>query len=83
MFVYDFPTPFEVPLAKYGAVYVNKSKKICGYFTLEKSFNDYMLCSASSDRHFVIGKRGDLSKEEFVKDVCACLEVDVARLEKK
>ena len=81
--VYEFPTPFEVPLAKFGAVYVNKQKRIAGYYTLELSYNGYMMCSATQDRHFVIGKRGDMSKEEFVKEVCEALEIDGTLLEKK
>ena len=32
--LYEFPRPYVVPLAKYGAVYINKLKKTYSYYTL-------------------------------------------------
>lgn len=79
--VYDFPEPFKVPLAKYGAVYINRQKKMYGYITLEKSFDGYMICTSTTEKHYILGKRKDMSKEEFVKEVCRGLEADRANLE--
>lgn len=81
--VYEFPKPTKEPLAKFGAVYVNKLKKIYAYYTLEKSYNGYMMGSTDVDRHFNMGKREDMSKEEFVKEMCETLEIDETLLEKK
>lgn len=33
--LYEFPKPFDIPLAKYGAVYINKQSHIYNYYTLE------------------------------------------------
>ena len=81
--LYDFPLPFDVPLAKYGAVYINRQKNIYNYYTLERSLNGYMLCSASTERHSNYGKRGNLSKDEFLKEVCGVEGIDDAVLQKK
>lgn len=77
---YDFPTPFDIPLAKYGAVYINKQKQIYNYFTLEKSAKGYMLCSISNMRHFNYGETGDMSKIKFIKEVCNIQKIDEASL---
>ena len=81
--VYEFPKPFKEPLAKFGAVYINKLKEVYAYYTLEKSFNGYMMGSTDVDRHFNMGKREDMSKEAFVKEMCKVLEIDETLLEKK
>lgn len=81
--LYDFPLPFDVPLARYGAVYINRQKNIYNYYTLERSLNGYMLCSASMERHSNYGGRGNLSKDEFLKEVSGTLGIDDAVLQKK
>lgn len=80
VFFYDFPVPLDVPLAKYGAIYVNKIKQIYKYFTLEKSSGGYMLCSVSTDEHLNYGERGDLTKKEFLEEICGILNIDSASL---
>lgn len=79
--LYEFPKPFDTLLAKYGAVYINKQKQIYDYYTLERSLNGYMLCSTSKERHLNFGNRDDLSKEEFIKEVCDLLGVDRASIQ--
>lgn len=74
--LYEFPRPYVVPLAKYGAVYINKLKKTYSYYTLEKSSVGYMLSSTTKERHYNYGEKGDLSKEEFLKEICSLLEID-------
>jgi hypothetical protein len=81
--VYEFPKPTKEPLAKFGAIYINKLKKVYAYYTLEKSYNGYMMGSTDVDRHFNMGKREDMSKEAFVKEICETLELDKTLLEKK
>ena len=76
VYFYEFPTPFDIPLAKYGAIYVNKQKQIYNYFTLEKSYKAYMLCSPSREGHGNYGPRGDMSKKDFLNEICGILEVD-------
>lgn len=76
VFLYEFPKPFDVPLVKYGAVYVNKQKQIYNYYTLEKSLNGYVLCSTTKDSHSNYGEREDMSKEEFIKDICNIIGTD-------
>lgn len=76
VFLYEFPKPFDVLLAKYGAVYVNKQKKIYKYYTLEKSLYGYVLCSTSTESHSNYGERDDMSKEEFIKDICNIIGTD-------
>lgn len=80
LFFYDFPTPFDIPLAKYGAVYINKQKQIYNYYTLEKSAKGYMLCSISNENHFNYGEKGDMSKIEFIKEVCNIQKIDEVSL---
>ncbi|MDE7154333.1 MAG: hypothetical protein K2O00_07845 [Muribaculaceae bacterium] len=78
--LYDFPTPFDVPLAKYGVVYINKQKQIYNYFTLEKSLNGFMLCSPSLEGHKNYGKTADMKKIEFIKEVCKIQNIDESQL---
>lgn len=80
LFLYDFPTPFDIPLAKYGAVYINKRKQIYNYYTLEKSFGGYMLCSPSKEYHVNYGEKGDMSKIEFIKEICNIQNIDESSL---
>lgn len=80
--LYEFPKPFDVSLAKFGAVYIHKQKQVYHYYTLERSLNGYMLCSMSKEEgHLNFGNRDDLSKEEFIKEVCGLLEIDRASLQ--
>ena len=80
--LYEFPKPFDVELAKFGAVYIHKQKQVYHYYTLERSLNGYMLCSMSKEEgHLNFGNRDDLSKEEFIKEVCGLLEIDRASLQ--
>lgn len=81
--VYVFPTPFKEPLAKFGAVYINKLKKMYAYYTLEKSYNGYMLCSTDVDGHYILGKREEMSKKEFLKEMCKILEIDETLFKEK
>lgn len=78
--LYEFPKPFDVPLAKFGAVYINKQKQIYHYYTLEKSLNGYMLCSVTTAQHSNFGRRGNLSKDEFVKEIRDILGIDAAAI---
>lgn len=80
---YDFPLPFDIPLAKYGAVYINKLKQIYNYYTLERSLNGYMLCSTTSEGHANYGKRENLSKDEFIQEISSIHGIDAAVLEKR
>ena len=80
---YDFPLPFDMPLAKYGAVYINKPKQIYNYYTLEKSLNGYMLCSTTTEGHGNYGKRENLSKDEFIREIMEMHGIDAAVLQKR
>lgn len=76
--LYEFPEPFEVPLAKYGTVYINRQKQMCSYYTLEKSLNGYTLYSTTTEVHSSFGERGELTKEGFIKEICRLLDIDDA-----
>ena len=76
MYLLEFPTPFDMPLAKYGAVYINKQKQEYRYFTLELSLSNYVLGSMTTERHINYGGRGNLSKDEFIKEVCDIVGID-------
>lgn len=78
--LYDFPTPFDIPLAKYGAVYINKQKQIYSYYTLEKSMGGYMLCSRNSESHINYGKREDMTKIEFIREICILQNINESSL---
>lgn len=82
--VYEFPKPFDMPLAKYGAIYINKSSQEYSYWTLERSINgQYVLGSMSIDGHANYGQRKDMSKDEFIHDVCQRMSVDATKLQPK
>ena len=81
--LYDFPLPFDVPLAKYGAIYINKQKNVYRYYALERASNGYMLCSTTTEGHTNYGKRENLSKDEFIQEISGMHGIDAAVLEKK
>ena len=89
--VYEFPKPFEMPLAKYGAIYFNRAQLKYQYWTLELSLKgNFVLGSMSAEGHANYGQRANLSKEEFAHEVCQRMGVDetklmsvVRRIEKK
>lgn len=82
--VYEFPKPFDMPLAKYGAIYINKSSQEYLYWTLERSINgEYVLGSMSLNGHANYGHRKDMSKDEFIHDVCQKMSVDATKLQPK
>ena len=82
--VYEFPKPFDMPLAKYGAIYINKSSQEYLYWTLERSINgEYVLGSMSLNGHANYGHRKDMSKDEFIHDVCQRMSVDATKLQPK
>lgn len=89
--VYEFPKPFEMPLAKYGAIYFNRAQLKYQYWTLELSLKgNFVLGSMSAEGHANYGQRANLSKEEFAHEVCQRMVVDetklmsvVRRIEKK
>lgn len=80
--VYEFPKPFDMPLAKYGAIYINKSSQEYLYWTLERSINgEYVLGSMSINGHANYGQRKDMSKDEFIHEVCQSMSVDITKLQ--
>ena len=80
--VYEFPKPFDMPLAKYGAIYINKSSQEYLYWTLERSINgEYVLGSMSINGHANYGQRKDMSKDEFIHEVCQRMSVDATKLQ--
>lgn len=82
--VYVFPMPFDMPLAKYGAIYFDKQHQKCQYWTLELSLNGkYVLGSTTTERHTNYGQRADLSKEEFIHEVCQVMGVEEAILQQR
>lgn len=89
--VYEFPKPLDMPLAKYGAIYFNRAQLKYQYWTLELSMNgNYVLGSMSAEGHANYGQRPNLSKEEFIHEVCQSMDLDetklmsvVRRIEKK
>lgn len=79
--VYEFPKPFDMPLAKYGAIYFNSTQLKYQYWTLELSMNgNYVLGSMSTERHINYGRKGNLSKEEFIHEVCQSMDVDESKM---
>lgn len=79
--VYEFPKPFDMPLAKYGAIYFNRAQMKYQYWTLELSMNgNYVLGSMSTERHINYGQKGNLSKEEFIHEVCQSMNVDESKM---
>ena len=80
--VYEFPKPFDMPLAKYGAIYINVPQQKSQYWTLEFSLKGkYVLGSKTLDGHVNYGQRPDLSKEEFIQEVCRSMGVSEASLQ--
>lgn len=80
VFFYDFPSPFGIQLAKYGVVYVNTQKQIYEYYTLEKTAGGFMLCSPRKEGQINYGEKGDMSKKDFLNDVCNILNIDANSL---
>ena len=75
---YTFPTPFRMPLAKYGVAYINTTIGKSAYYTLEKSVSDFVMGSMTEDgMHFNFGDRPDMSKEEFIKEVYGMEKISV------
>lgn len=81
LFLYEFPKPFDTPLAKFGAVYINKEKQIYSYFTLELSLCGYMLCSTDVEGHYNYGEREDMSKIRFIEEICKLQKTDETSLQ--
>lgn len=82
--VFEFPKPFDMPLAKYGAVYFNKPQQKYQYWTLELSLNgNYVLGSKTTEGHANYGQRPDLSKEEFIHEVCQSMGADETILQQR
>ena len=60
--VYIFPEPEEVPLAKYGAVLINRVTNEATYYTFEKSINGrWVLGSKSLESHYNYGSVEDMN----------------------
>ncbi len=82
--VYVFPKPFDMPLAKYGAVYFNKSQQKYHYLTLEFSLKGkFVLGAKTTEGHTNYGQRADLSKEEFIREVCGIMSLDECILQQR
>lgn len=80
--VYEFPKPIDTPLAKYGAIYINHAQQKYQYWTLEFSTNDkYVLGSMSTEQHMNYGQCTDMTKEEFVHEVCVKMGADETDLQ--
>lgn len=79
--VFEFPRPFDLPLAKYGAIYINQGTRDYQYLTLEFSLNGkFVLGSKSQELHFNYGQREDMSKEDFIHEVCKHVGTDESTL---
>lgn len=77
--VYQFPKPIDMPLAKYGAIYINKPLKKYSYWTLEYSMNgEYVLGSTTIEKHVNYGNKNNLSKDEFIYEICQLIGVNEA-----
>lgn len=75
--VYQFPKPIDMPLAKYGAIYINKPLKKYSYWTLEYSMNGkYVLGSTTIEKHVNYGNKNNLSKDEFLHEICQIIDVN-------
>lgn len=82
--VFEFPKPFDMPLAKYGAIYFNKPQQKYQYWTLELSLNgNYVLGSKTAEGHANYGQKPNLSKEEFIHDVCQSMGVHETILQQR
>lgn len=79
--VFEFPRPFDLLLAKYGAIYINQGTRDYQYLTLEFSpTGKFVLGSKSQERHFNYGQREDMSKEDFIHEVCKHVGTDESTL---
>ncbi len=75
--VYIFPEPEEVPLAKYGAVLINRVTNEAVYYTFEKSINGHwVLGSKSLESHYNYGNVEDMSLDKFVDWVIERADVE-------
>lgn len=82
--VFEFPKPFDMPLAKYGAIYFNKPQQKYQYWTLELSLNgNYVLGSKTAEGHANYGQKPNLSKVEFIHEVCQSMGMDEAILQQR
>lgn len=82
--VYEFPKPFDMPLAKYGAIYFNSTQLKYQYWTLDLSMNgNYVLGSKTTEGHANYGQRPNLSKEEFIHEVCQVMGVNETILQQR
>lgn len=80
--VYEFPRPFDMPLAKYGAIYFNKPQQKYQYWTLELSLDGrFVLGSKTTEGHSNYGQRADLSKDEFIQEVCQIMGINASSLQ--
>lgn len=75
--VYIFPEPEEVPLAKYGAVLINRVTNEATYYTFEKSINGrWVLGGKSLESHYNYGSVEDMSLDKFVDWVIERADVE-------
>ena len=67
--VFTLPEPYRVPLAKYAAIVAHPDFRTeC--FTLEKSYDCWMLCGVDGESHRNFGEVPECSSpEEFVKAI--------------
>lgn len=76
--LFEFPTPCFARLAKYGAIYINISRNVFTYYTLERGESGYFLGSTTLDRHANFGKRTDMSKHGFIEELCKTMKLDMS-----
>lgn len=75
--VYIFPEPEEAPLAKYGAVLINRVTNEATYYTFEKSINGrWVLGSKSLEHHSNYGSVEDMNLYQFVDWVAERADVE-------
>ena len=72
---YQFPEPFRAPLAKYGAMVLNKHRLT--YYTFELSPTEqYVLgCQSETGMRFFLGRIPDLTPDEFLQHICSLEEI--------
>jgi hypothetical protein len=68
--IYDFPEPFNVPLAAYGAVIIRPNA--ITYYTFEKSYDGYYVLGTTNAEwtHTNLGFYLPMPIEEFIGLVC-------------
>ena len=67
--LYDFPEPFEVPLAAYGAVVIRPS--VITYYTFEMSYEGYyVLGTMDIEKHSNLGFYTPKTRDEFLALIC-------------